>query len=65
MPQWSFLYQYGVGGLVFAVLVCLLARAGAINLSRSDGRRSLAMLLGIMAVYVAIHAVSVFILPRT
>ena len=63
MPSWSFAYQYGIGGAFFLISIYLLVRARAIDLGRPSGRRGLRVLFVGLALYMAGHAFSVFVLP--
>jgi hypothetical protein len=63
MPQWSFVYQYAVGGAVFVAGMVALVRAGAIRLDRRSGRRAVGLLVGGFVLYALAHALSVFVLP--
>ncbi len=65
MPQWSFVYQYAIGGIVFLLSLVLLVRSGAIRLTQPAARRSLAVIVAGLLFYAGLHAVSVFLLPGT
>jgi hypothetical protein len=56
--QWlCWLYQYGVGGLVFGVSIWLAARAGALPIDRYSRRGMLAILVAGYLGLAAIHGV--------
>ena len=58
MSPWiSWLYVYGVGGLVFLACVVVALRAGAIRPSHRPDRLLLGALAGGLLVFMAIHAV--------
>ncbi len=64
MHHWSFLYQYGIGGIIFGVGTYLSVRSGSIDLSSRSGRRSLALMIGGFTLYALVHAASVFLVPK-
>lgn len=57
MPEkWiPFLYQYGVGGLLFFVTLWAAKRSGALKLDNYADLRLLAMLVGGFFAFLAIH----------
>ena len=57
MNTWlPWIYQYGVGGLIFAVSVIVVLRSGALRLDRSIDRRLLiALAIGLLG-FMAGHA---------
>ncbi len=61
--DWSFFYQYGIGGAFFGVSTYLAVRSRSIDLRQRSGRRSLTILVGGFLLYAAVHAVSIFLLP--
>ncbi len=61
----SFYYQYAVGGVVFLIALVLALASGELTLAHSHGRRYFAILVGGFFLYVALHGLSVFVLPRT
>ena len=64
MHQWSFVYQYTVGGAFFLVSLYLMVRSRALDLRTKTGRRYLGIFLGGLVLYATAHAFSVFLLPR-
>lgn len=63
MYIWSFLYQYSIGGAFFLLFTYLAVRSRSIDPGTRPGRRQLAILLGGLVLYAAVHALSVFVLP--
>lgn len=59
----SFLYLYGVGGILFLGSILLAWKRGALDLQTSGGRKVLTFLILGYAAYIAYHAVSQFVLP--
>jgi len=56
MLDWtSFLYGYGVGGLLFATPILLAWKKGALRLDRPEGKRLLAGLLVTYLAYFTVH----------
>jgi hypothetical protein len=56
-PWISWLYVYGVGGLVFAACLVIALRAGAVRPAHRPDRLLLAALAGGLLIFMAIHAV--------
>ena len=54
-PQW--IYQYGVGGLFFALTVLLAVYVGAVRWRHPPDRRLLLSIAAALIVFAAIHAV--------
>ena len=60
----TFLYQYGLGGLVFVLTLVLLWRAGMLGSEpRVRRRRVLLLCLGVLG-YAAVHALLQFVAPH-
>ncbi len=57
----SYLYQYAVGGLVFAAGVALAWRAGQLGWTAGRPRRRLLTLLGGLAFFAALHGALVWL----
>lgn len=55
-PWIPWLYQYAVGGAVFAASLWVLARAGALDLRDREDRRTLAALAAGFLGFLALHA---------
>ncbi len=55
-PWISWLYVYGVGGLVFLASVAVALRAGAVRPGHRPDRLLLGALAGGLLVFMAIHA---------
>ena len=55
-PWLPWIYQYGVGGIVFVVSVWLAVRSGAFDRTRYSHRATLAALCGALIVFMTIHA---------
>lgn len=51
----SFWYQYGVGGLIFAIGLIYTIRQGEVGLTAGHKRRNLLMLLGGFLAYFGFH----------
>jgi len=60
----SFLYLYGVGGLLFAGSLILLLKRGALDVQTKQGKQILFILFAGYAVYIAYHAATQFVLPE-
>ncbi|MHC4994356.1 MAG: hypothetical protein ACYTGQ_04805 [Planctomycetota bacterium] len=58
MSPWiSWLYQYGLGTLLFAFSLTLAIRSGALQLERPIDRRILVFLIAGLALFMITHAV--------
>ena len=57
MRAWlPWIYQYGVGGVVFVVSLLLAHRAGAYDRSRYSHRATVIALCGALLVFMMVHA---------
>lgn len=64
MHEWSFIYQYAVGGAFFLITLYIMIRSRSLDLKTRTGRRYLGIFLVGLFLYAAVHAFSVFLLPR-
>lgn len=58
---WSWAYHYGVGGLLWALALLALARAGALPEPYSAERWIVGAACGGLMLFAAIHAVWIFL----
>lgn len=59
----TYLYQYGVGGLIFGVSLTVLWRRGMLGQDPRVRRWRALLLTGGLALYAGAHAVVQFLLP--
>lgn len=64
-PWLPFIYDYGVGGLLFATTIYLGIRVGAIDLTRPVDRRTLVLTVVGFLLFASVHAIWIAIASRS
>ncbi|MFH1728697.1 MAG: hypothetical protein ABIA04_09795 [Pseudomonadota bacterium] len=59
----SFIYQYGVGGIVFLIGLIIVLLSKELSFKTKKGKYALAILIGGYFLYFFIHALFVFVIP--
>lgn len=63
-PWLPFLYDYAVGGSLFAATIYLGIRVGAIDLGRSTDRNTLLLLVAGILLFATTHAIWIWLATR-
>jgi|GEM_PF-2119905 len=63
MYTWSFVYQYGVGGLIYAIGVWIALKSGILDLQDPKERKIFFWLTVCFLVFAGVHALFQFVFP--